>query len=241
MGIIILSNTDDLIENEENGINTFVGLFILVVIIILSIIGLYYFNFKEHPISNNPLDWGPFGDFFGGVLNPILGFFSFLALLYTIHIQQQELRLTRRELKRSVEAQKQTAEFTKAQSVVSSQQITEMNKREQKNDIFRLIESIDKKMKGFLNSKVKNILNSGECDLHKSISYIYNNEIEEDIKTRVIKRNGTELKVLKSELDELEKLLIEFDHLAGHSFLSDYYKEVNKELKEALLKVGELN
>lgn len=51
--------------------------------------------------------WGPVGDFFGGMLNPILAFASFIALLFTIRIQSEELRLTRREFEKSVEAQKE--------------------------------------------------------------------------------------------------------------------------------------
>lgn len=31
--------------------------------------------------------WGQFGDYFGGVLNPILSFFAFVAILYTLRIQ----------------------------------------------------------------------------------------------------------------------------------------------------------
>lgn len=53
--------------------------------------------------------WGPVGDFFGGMLNPILAFASFIALLYTIRIQSEELRLTREEFSKSVDAQERLA------------------------------------------------------------------------------------------------------------------------------------
>jgi len=32
-------------------------------------------------------NWGVFGDYFGGVVNPLLGFISFIALIYTIYVQ----------------------------------------------------------------------------------------------------------------------------------------------------------
>lgn len=41
------------------------------------------------------------GDFLGGVLNPILSFFSFLALLFTLRLQRRELTATMDELKKS--------------------------------------------------------------------------------------------------------------------------------------------
>lgn len=60
--------------------------------------------------------WGPVGDFFGGMLNPILAFASFIALLYTIRIQSNELELTRREFQNSVEAQRVMAKEAKKQT-----------------------------------------------------------------------------------------------------------------------------
>jgi hypothetical protein len=48
--------------------------------------------------------FGEWGDFFGGVLNPILTFMTFMGLLITIVIQQTELRESRVELKRSADA-----------------------------------------------------------------------------------------------------------------------------------------
>ena len=44
------------------------------------------------------------GDFLGGVLNPILSFFSFLALLFTLRLQRRELTATMEELKKSTVA-----------------------------------------------------------------------------------------------------------------------------------------
>ena len=48
---------------------------------------------------------GVFGDFLGGVLNPILSFLSLIAILLTIILQSKELKETRKEIKRSAEAQ----------------------------------------------------------------------------------------------------------------------------------------
>jgi len=47
---------------------------------------------------------GEWGDFFGGVLNPLLTFLTFMGLLITIILQQSELRESRREFKRSADA-----------------------------------------------------------------------------------------------------------------------------------------
>ncbi len=68
---------------------------------------LYIVNFRNSGLAPTASEWGQFGDYVGGLLNPIFGFSSLLALLYTIRIQSQELRLTRLEFEKSVKAQEQ--------------------------------------------------------------------------------------------------------------------------------------
>jgi len=59
--------------------------------------------------------FGTFGDFFGGVLNPILTFLTFMGLLITIVLQQKELALTRQELHTSALALSQQAKTQEKQ------------------------------------------------------------------------------------------------------------------------------
>ena len=44
-------------------------------------------------------NWGTFGDFLGGVLNPVLTFLSFMALLFTIILQQREVHGAKEDAK----------------------------------------------------------------------------------------------------------------------------------------------
>ncbi|WP_064713563.1 putative phage abortive infection protein [Rhizobium bangladeshense] len=44
-------------------------------------------------------NWGTFGDFLGGVLNPVLTFLSFMALLFTIILQQREIHGAKKDAK----------------------------------------------------------------------------------------------------------------------------------------------
>lgn len=52
---------------------------------------------KTNPIG----DWGTFGDFIGGTLNPIIGFISILLLFATWKLTRKTLDFTREELKNS--------------------------------------------------------------------------------------------------------------------------------------------
>lgn len=61
-----------------------IGLASFVALIAMVTPAYFYFkDFGDFPRSSNPSDWGPFGDFFGGILNPII---SFLTLIVTIII-----------------------------------------------------------------------------------------------------------------------------------------------------------
>ncbi len=59
------------------------------------ILSVFIIGIVSIPYSDNI---GVFGDFFGGLLNPLLTFLTFMGLLITIILQQKELRLTRKEL-----------------------------------------------------------------------------------------------------------------------------------------------
>jgi len=64
----------------------------------LLLIGLYFYRFPGG-LSERPADWGVFGDYLGGVLNPILAFASFIVVLVSLYenrIQAAEERRARR-------------------------------------------------------------------------------------------------------------------------------------------------
>lgn len=52
-------------------------------------------------------NWGTFGDFFGGLLNPVLTFLSFMALILTIILQQREIHSAKQD---ALDLQKQKLE-----------------------------------------------------------------------------------------------------------------------------------
>lgn len=97
--------------NNKNKIQ--VSIIIILVIFLITSIVLAYVNAIGNPFSMNALSseetpreaLGTFGDYIGGVLNPFLAFASFIALLYTLKLNQEELNETRKELKRAADAQ----------------------------------------------------------------------------------------------------------------------------------------
>jgi hypothetical protein len=92
------SDTDKSVtEKTFNFLSWAVPVFALVaIIIILSI----YFS-KYHGDLADQAVFGAFGDFVGGLLNPVFTFLTILLLIYSIKFQMDELKLTRKELKNS--------------------------------------------------------------------------------------------------------------------------------------------
>lgn len=54
---------------------------------LMIMVALFYVKAFTTQLSSNQEVWGQFGDYFGGVLNPLLSFFAFSALLYTVSLQ----------------------------------------------------------------------------------------------------------------------------------------------------------
>lgn len=110
----IIKETIQNFYNENKVLCIFIK---IIVYIICAILFVYFLKFVfEIPVlSDDKGDWGTFGDYMGGVLNPIFAFASFMALLYTIKLQLEELQATREELKRSADAQETQLKIIKEQ------------------------------------------------------------------------------------------------------------------------------
>ncbi len=88
-------------DNDEH-LQITTNLFILIEIAVWTIIVFSFWDiFLVH---QNVKDFGQWGDFFGGVLNPILTFLTFVGLMITIILQQIELKESRVEFSRTADA-----------------------------------------------------------------------------------------------------------------------------------------
>lgn len=88
---------------QRNLLTLLVG-FLLFGLFAATVVFLSYFNMFNGGLSVKQADWGVFGDFIGGTLNPIFAFLSFIALLMTLLIQNKELVISSEELKKSTDA-----------------------------------------------------------------------------------------------------------------------------------------
>ena len=114
-------------DGDKKAVKSFaLGLFVFFVIL--------YCILLLFKIQSNTL--GTVGDYFGGMLNPIFAFLSLLAILKTISIQSEELKLTRQELEMTREELAKSAEAQKQSSEIFRQQRFE-------NTFFSLLDTIN--------------------------------------------------------------------------------------------------
>ncbi len=95
------------LENIENSIRR--SRQFVVTIFIITIVGylVWFLIIQKQTLSTNTGDWGTFGDFIGGLLNPLIAYSAFYWLTVSVLVQKQELNETKNALIESSEAQKQ--------------------------------------------------------------------------------------------------------------------------------------
>jgi len=93
------------------------------IVMLLAIFSLLY-SFK---------DLGTFGDFFGGILNPIVGFIGIILIYLTLKTSQETLKITKDELSLTRE------EFKKSNNIFENQKL-EMKLQTFDNKFFKMLD-----------------------------------------------------------------------------------------------------
>lgn len=72
-------------------------------------LGSYAYFFYPAGLSNETSDWGALGDYFNGMLSPIIGFVTIVLIYRTYEFQKKELKETRSALNEQVTQAKNAA------------------------------------------------------------------------------------------------------------------------------------
>lgn len=110
--------------------------FLLIAVFAIAVVLLAYLARFHDGFSDSQADWGQFGDYIGGVLNPIFAFLSFIILVMALVFQSRELHASISELKESTKAlneqravlEKQTFENTYFQMLRRVSEIVDATK-----------------------------------------------------------------------------------------------------------------
>ena len=108
-----MSEGKPLVEDENSTLDKIIHYFpYFAVPIAILMLAAYFFNF--HSGFGDQGDFGAFGDFFGGILNPMLSFLTILLLLRQLRYQRSELNSTAAELRATAEIHKETMKHNQA-------------------------------------------------------------------------------------------------------------------------------
>lgn len=121
-------------------------LFLIVIAALIAIIVslvIYNFHFNGNIVADSQR-WGAFGDYFGGMLNPILSFLALIFLMITIILQNNELKISREELKLSREAQEKSVNALKEQAKILEEQLQLSKRASNAEYFFKVIENLQR-------------------------------------------------------------------------------------------------
>lgn len=188
--------------------------------LLLIVLSVYIYNFNDG-ISHNKNDWGVFGDFIGGTLNPLFAFLSLFAIIYTIRIQTQELEFSRKELEFTRDELEKSRVAQEEQSESFKIQNESIKKQTFENTFFQLISS-------FVNTKNNITINiemdfdsSSITSLNDGAYYIINNLEGQKLKLGFM--NNKELHSY-----EAIKMYLQILKLSALKNISQHYDQFNK-------------
>ena len=176
--------------------------------IIIPSIYMIWFLYQGQSLSSDTADWGTFGDFVGGILNPVVAFFALLLLMVSIGIQREELKATRKELKEANDHQ--------ARSNL-------------KEDIHRAILSIEENINRALNQKQWNKI-TVESTLINFITESSDTGLKEQAKNALYNSPYN----IPIRFMELEKYLTQYKEISGNTFYTAHMKSKYSEVTSAL-------
>ncbi len=93
----------------ENQIKWATWLAIAFIIVIPAVYVVWFYGVNEFQVSTDSAIWGTFGDFVGGILNPLIAILAFYWLTQSVLIQKTELSETQKVLKETEKAQREQA------------------------------------------------------------------------------------------------------------------------------------
>lgn len=91
-------------EKYFSGLEKGVAIFGLITLLV--VLGIYIYNFFNGGLSQDTEIWGQFGDYFGGVLGPVISLLALIAFLVTIYQGKRTLK----ELQKTTAIQEKQAE-----------------------------------------------------------------------------------------------------------------------------------
>ncbi len=111
----------------------------IAVVLITGVVSAYTLTFGATPTDTQTL-WGAFGDYFGGLLNPLFAMLAFLALLWSITLQKEEFH--------------RAAGHLATQSELARKQLEDLTNDRLSQELLHVIKDIDLRLGQLLQTEV---------------------------------------------------------------------------------------
>lgn len=105
------SHTGKKLDRLDADIRKWNRFIFLLFIIPVAIYVTWFWGFNSGSISKDADAWGQFGDYMGGILNPLVAFAAFYWLTQTVKLQKEELIETQKALADSAQSQAKQATY----------------------------------------------------------------------------------------------------------------------------------
>ncbi|WP_394754680.1 hypothetical protein [Crenothrix sp.] len=202
-------------DDSNDNVNTKVVV-IIVGIIVLIVVSFYFFKF-HYGLSDKNEVWGTFGDYFGGILNPVIAAFAFYLIAKTYELQKRELEETRKLLKVSSDAQEKQVKVAALTALMSANtamiSIFQAEKLRSIEIPFDMLDIIDDVNNRFLFKNIYDKNNVEDFINHQMKTDKYKKNNNESVKEAILASVNLNLYVL--EHDNFKKQLINILKNAG--------------------------
>jgi len=215
------------INFEEKGSNVGKLILLLVFVGLICVPCIKYYNaFSKFPESTDPTVWGTFGDFFGGVLNPVIAFASLVVLAYI------SLQISKNDSDEKLEYFKKEQEEKHKYFTLEQEQKHKHIKveQEEKHNYFIL----EKRMDAFRRLLIKfNAYLKFQTLLQTAVAFenADNNDESDSYENRK-KAAINALDYYKEFLDEILFFGMAYEHLFEYNFHSKEFKKIIEDVKE---------
>jgi hypothetical protein len=157
---------------------------IFYLLIVPIILGLYFFTFHGGLSQDND-KWGTFGDYVGGILNPIIAIGALYLIAKTYDLQKSELAETIKLLKVSTDSQDKQIKLAALTALLSSNLTRIGLLKSEKIELSKIVKSIDPKLKESILNTTKGSYqdgyNKGFCKPEEYNTIIRIGEIDSEI------------------------------------------------------------
>ncbi|MBY6223549.1 hypothetical protein [Ferrimonas balearica] len=98
-------------------------------------IGVFTWNFHNHDWGG-PGDFAQFGDYMGGVLNPMLGFLTIVLLVRQLDLQRKEFNVAIEEMKQNQKDTQASIQLAEQQAQVQASELVRVREKDEEREAY---------------------------------------------------------------------------------------------------------